>query len=219
MLKYILNCILDLVYYRSDLCLCCDKTLYNEELLCDTCLKNLILCHSYFEINKHDYNFKCYSCAYYSNTIKTLILKMKYKNDFKSAEFLSGLIYNFIVKNNINIDIITFVPSSKSRKKRRGYNQSEVLAHYTSRKLKIEKKKLLLKKDGTKDQIGLSEKERWENVRDMFFFNKKYNIEDKRILLIDDVITTGATIYNCNEVLKQSGAKEVILLTVARNIG
>lgn len=217
-IKYILECILNLIYFRSDVCLCCGKKIYSEEYLCSNCKDKIVQCHRALNIKK-EYSFDCYSYAYYSSTIKKLILNMKYKNDFKSVEFLSDLIFEKIIKCEIKADIITFVPSSKSRKRERGYNQSEALCYYLARKLKLKKKELILKKEGAEDQIGLGDVERWENVKDIFYFNRKYDIKEKNIILIDDVLTTGATVYNCYKILKENGSGEVNVFTVAKNIG
>lgn len=216
--KYILECMLNLIYFRSDICLCCDKKIYNEDYLCSNCRRNIVICKKSFKI-KSQYSINCYSCAYYSSTVKKLIIKMKYKKDFKSIEFLSDFIVEKIINCGIKADIITFVPSSKSRKKERGYNQSDALCYYVANKLKLEKKELIFKKEGAKDQIGLHDIERWDNVKDIFYFNNKYNIKGKDIILIDDVLTTGATVYNCYKVLKENGAGEINVFTIARNIG
>ena len=76
---------------------------------------------------------------------------------------------------------------------------------------------LLAKTSRTLDQIGLDSSSRWENLSNSFMAKDLKKIKNKIILLVDDVITTGATAYYCKEVLMKAGAKEVIVLTAAKS--
>ncbi len=146
-----------------------------------------------------------------------LILNLKYKSDFKSGEVIANLMYKRLKQINISADIITFVPSSKKSYKKRGYNQSEYLARLISKNINIPVAYCLKKDINSKDQIGLNGIERWLNVRDSFkVYNKDY-IKNKKIILIDDVLTTGATSFYCANELKKNGAKEIFILTAAKS--
>lgn len=216
-LNFLINSILDLIYFKEGFCLSCGNELFTEKSLCNDCIKRLNLCVEKFNIGEHK-EIKCYTCSIYSKTIKKLILKLKYKNGFSQGELLSSYIYRLVLREKLNFDMITFVPSSRKRKRERGYNQSEILAKNLSKHMNIKCYKLLIKNKDTKDQIGLNEDQRWENVNDVFCINSKYNLKQKKILIIDDVITTGATVYNCSKELLRNGASEVIVIGVARNI-
>lgn len=76
---------------------------------------------------------------------------------------------------------------------------------------------MLYKVSNSLDQIGLDSKERWDNIKDSFMIKDKKEIEGKRILIIDDVITSGATVFYAAKAIKEVNAKEVFILTVAKS--
>lgn len=219
-LKEIITVILETIYYRDSKCICCNNEIYNHDYLCGKCRKKMNLYAETFFI-KDKYNIKCYTCDVYSSVMRNLILKLKYSKKFFVAEFFSKMICNRIKDENLNIDLVTFVPSSRKREKKRGYNQAEVIAKYSAKE--VNKKCIgLLRKDGeTKDQIGLDFHSRRCNVKKAFRVKKCFGlykdyIVGKKILIIDDVITTGATGYNCAEALLDYGAKEVFIMALAK---
>ena len=109
------------------------------------------------------------------------------------------------------------VPLSKRKLKRRGFNQAEEIAKELSKILRIPLiSSCLVKIKETPSQTELSEKERKEKIRRAFLVKEKQGIEDKKILLVDDVYTTGATIEEAAKVLKEAGAKEVFGMVIAR---
>jgi competence protein ComFC len=110
---------------------------------------------------------------------------------------------------------MTFVPLHKKRKRKRGYNQSELLAGGLSGLIGIESKPLLEKtKNHKKNLARLDKEQRREEIRDTFSFaGEKESVSGKTVLLIDDVLTTGATANECAKVLVNAGAREVIVLT------
>ena len=99
----------------------------------------------------------------------------------------------------------------------RGYNPPQILAWELSKKFdKPFIPNLLIKKKITKNQVGLTKKERKKNILGSFELNKNFNVQDKVILLVDDVITTGATSGECTKILKKGQAGNVKLVTIAR---
>jgi competence protein ComFC len=113
-------------------------------------------------------------------------------------------------------DTISFVPLSKKRLIRRGYNQSQIIASELSRLTKADLYQDLVKIKETKTQVGLTRKERIKNLEGAFALKNERKLAGKRVVLIDDVITTGATLDQCASVLKKAGAREVWGLTVAK---
>lgn len=115
--------------------------------------------------------------------------------------------------------ILAPVPLHWYRKNWRGFNQTELLGEKIARKLKMKfSPDLLIRTRQTRPQTKLKEKERKVNVCGAFSVNKnsKFKIRNSKILLFDDVWTTGATMQECAEVLKRAGAKKVFGLTLAR---
>lgn len=116
-----------------------------------------------------------------------------------------------------NNTIITFVPLHPARFARRGYNQAEILAEVVSQRLKIPSLNLLRKVKNTKRQVGMVGRKRRQNLKGVFRIrnSKKPEIKGKKIIIIDDIATTGATLNECAKVLKEAGAKEVWGLVIA----
>jgi competence protein ComFC len=113
------------------------------------------------------------------------------------------------------IDGILSVPLSVKGLRDRGFNQSLLMARVLSKNLQVPLfMDVLFKKKETLPQIGLSKKDRLANLKKAF--EVKGDIRGLRLLLIDDVMTTGATVTECSKVLMRAGAKEVIVLTLAR---
>lgn len=216
-IKYLIDCFFSVLYSRDDKCIVCGEEMSDENLLCNSCLNNISLCKSEFYVKKEDLQIKFYSLAYYSKSIKEMIIRLKYRRDFLCGEVLGTLMYDFIEKNNIKFDEITFVPMEKSDLKRRGYNQSKLLAEEISKRAKLPVKEYLKKSRKTSDQIGLNGKMRWENLSKAFAICNARTVENKKIILIDDVFTTGATGFYCASNLIFNGAKSVIVLTAAKS--
>lgn len=214
--KYILSCILDIIYAEEDKCISCGDILTSDKRLCNSCYNKVQLCKEPMLVKNQNIKFKSHSYSYYCGVIKDLIIKLKYKSNFPAGSVLAEMLYSYIVKNDLKFDFITFVPSSKASLKRRGYNQSKYLAKKLSEKTDKSIINVLYKSFETKDQIGLDEESRWNNLKGSFKVRKSKYILDRVILLIDDVITTGSTTYYCREELIKQGAREVIILTVAR---
>ncbi|WP_066826717.1 ComF family protein [Clostridium tepidiprofundi] len=217
-LIYVLDCTLNLVYSDGDKCCICDNYCEDTSFLCNSCYSKIRFCTEKYYIKEKIREIECYSMAYYSSVIKEMIVNLKYKSDFKSGKALAEMMQGIIYEKNIKFDYITFVPMTKKYLKIRGYNQSEFLAQYISRHTDVKMLELLKKNKDSKDQIGLDSDERWYNIRGCFeFIGNKNDIKEKNILLIDDVITTGATAFYCAEKLINNNANNVIVLTAAKS--
>lgn len=108
------------------------------------------------------------------------------------------------------------VPLYFLRERWRGYNQAEILAGMIGQKLKMPWENMLRKTRSTKRQVDLEGVRRRKNLANVFKKNSKAEVNGKKIVLIDDISTTGTTLEECAKVLKSSGAKEVWGLVVAR---
>lgn len=150
--------------------------------------------------------------------IQKCIHRMKY-----SGSFVTGKILGSITAKELSdkiepwkADLIIPVPIHRTRRADRGYNQSYYIAKGISTTLKIPLRDNIIKRNRyTSTQTKLNLAERKLNVQDAFTFKKKYNPAGKRIILVDDVITTGATISECGRVLLEHGAEKVFALSVA----
>jgi ComF family protein len=115
-----------------------------------------------------------------------------------------------------NFDVVMAMPMHWRKQWERGFNQAELLAHPVARRYGLKLSNNLRRKCYTKAQAGLSELERRENLKGSFSVRRPEQIEGKRILLIDDVFTTGATLRAAAAALKSAGAARVSALTLAR---
>lgn len=152
--------------------------------------------------------------------IQTLIHELKYQNKRSIGIFL-GEVVGQLIKNDSDFstaDVLVPVPLHKIRLRERGYNQSELIAKGVSNATGIKViGDLLIRTRNTETQTKLNFEERKENVKDAFFVNRKYKnfVIDKKVIVVDDVITTGSTINECAKALAMAGASEVLALSVA----
>lgn len=217
-IRYILDCMLEVIFVSEDTCIICREEI-SQGYLCRKCREKIMLCSEKFILKKDrtDKGYTYYSSAYYSDIMMEIILELKYKLNYSAYNFIVEMLLDTINKMQIDFDIITYVPSDRRTRKKRGYNQSQLLAKGISRSLKKPVKNLLKKVSRTKDQIGLSGSDRWFNLKNSFSVQDIESLQDKNILLIDDVITTGATAYYCAKELEKNGAKNIIILTAAKS--
>ncbi len=219
-------------------CLLCGKVIQTDDCLCSECFNKInfiskpycihcgiplsndnlsdLYCVSCLE---HKSPFRlCRSAIKYDDFSKKLILDFKFSDCLENRYLLSRWL--FIAGADIfneKIDMIIPVPLHYSRLFKRKYNQSAILSAELSKLSNVPADfKSLRKIRQTLPQIKCDSKERSKNVRNAFDVVHPENIKDKRILLVDDVYTTGSTLTECAKVLKKSGAKSVDALTVAR---
>lgn len=149
----------------------------------------------------------------YEGLIKELIHKIKYQGMFHIIKELSSL-----KDIEVYYKYITYVPMHKKRKKKRGFNQAEIIAKELSSFNNAKKVDLIKKIKNTKVQTELTKEQRIENVKDCFKFVGAGSSRPRNVILVDDVFTTGATMNECCKVLKQSGIKKVWGFTLARTV-
>lgn len=184
----------------------------------------------------------CFECRRKSS-LDGLLTATSYKNEtipiavhnykYRFAESLHMSLGKILVKAFLNSqlplpDLIIPVPLHKRRLRYRGFNQAELLASYLSVNLTPglaipTVNDLLIRQRYTSPQMKIKNyHQRKKNLENAFAINKKYIcksrqiIKDKRILLVDDIATTGATLFECAKVLKSAGAREVFALVIAR---
>jgi len=206
--------ILELIYPKT--CGMCEEI--SKTYLCSKCklkLKSLLKLKT---IKYKDIYFNTLSYLFkYEGKIRDKLLKYKFRD--------YSYLYNFfaqIIINNCNLksnyDIILPVPIHKKRKAKRGYNQSELIAKEIAKKLNMEYYNCVLIKDVNNiPQSTLTQAKRQENVLGIYKVINSQKIENKSILLIDDIYTTGSTVNECSRVLKQNGAKSIDILTIAKD--
>ncbi len=149
---------------------------------------------------------------------KKIIHKLKYKKKEIVAKILAREIFNRVIKKKkIHIDFVLPVPINKHRRFFRGFNQTDLIAIELSKLIKCKCNRLnLIRLKDTKTQTKLDKSQRKENMVGVFELLNPIIFNNKSILIVDDVITTGATIESCREVLLKNGAKSVYTASFAR---
>ncbi len=207
-LKNIHRGILEIIYPRESYCIICKED--DISGLCSKCRRSII--------RIRDSNTKIESYGYYGGVLKELILKFKYYSNFTAGDILAEFLEEYIADNFDYKDfIITYIPLSKSCKRKRGFNQCQYLAERISDDLEIPIMEVLIKKRENKEQKKLKYNERYENIKDVFEVKDHFNVTGLNLILVDDVTTSGATLEEGCRILKKYGAKQIKLLTLAKS--
>jgi ComF family protein len=218
-------------------CIGCQK---EEVWLCDTCLSRVTIqtehvCGICEKMITPD-GRTCHACKK-KNALDGLIVATSYTNSFVSQAIhfykyrfipdlhvsLGNLLVKAFQKTDIPLpDIIIPIPLHSRRLRWRGFNQTELLAKHVSLNLlpnsQIDlEEKILVRKKYTPPQMKISNyQHRKQNIQGAFYVTDSEKIKNKTVLLVDDVATTGSTIFECAQILKDSGAKEIYAAVIAR---
>lgn len=159
-----------------------------------------------------------YCFSYEDKRISRLIHAFKYQNIQELSEFFAQKIFQKISYYPFSQDwIIVPIPLHWQRKNERGYNQAELIACDLSKLLKVPAETMALtRKRYTKTQTQFSKEERSKNLTNSFFVKDPEKVQNKNILLLDDVATTLATLETCATELKNAGAQNIWAVTIAR---
>ncbi len=206
-----------LSFIAPAVCISCGEPLSgNEKIICRHCFQKIpTLSDDYLQNLKSEIATPYFDDLIvrfeFSPIFQQLIHLLKYERFSGVAPILAQSLAEFIP---LNFDLVTAVPLNPSRLKERGYNQSALLARHLSQITRIPFDESVLKRlRNTPSQTKLSRSERQANVRNAFAALK--DMEGKRILLIDDVVTTGSTLNECARVLKEAGAQKVTAAALA----
>jgi ComF family protein len=156
-----------------------------------------------------------FSYGEYEGPLRKLIHVFKYGGVTPLGPALGRMMNNALPRDQ-RFDVIVPMPLHWSKRLHRGFNQAELLAKFVSRRTGVPLAGALRRRKGTEAQAGLTRAQRRTNVAGAFEVSKRDKIEGRHVLLIDDVLTTGATASACSAVLKRAGAKRVTVLTLAR---
>lgn len=214
-------------------CELCSKELFGNGYICKECEEKLPYLKDAKRCNhcgrKTDYaEDYCTACKNiltetdlgrsvfnYEGKIILLITNFKFRRKAYLKKFFAEELYKVYKEENLTADVVCYIPMTEKAIKKRGYNQTELLAEEFSSLSGIPVADALKKTRDTHKQIGLKRKERLENLKGSFKVTDKEAVKGKTVLLIDDVTTTGATGEVVASYLKKAGAVKVVLLTVA----
>ncbi|MBQ3404619.1 MAG: ComF family protein [Oscillospiraceae bacterium] len=199
-------------------CAFCHRLLEgDEENICRECCRTLPFTGAKAEF-KGEFFDACFAPLYYRGTVRTAVLRFKFRRGKHLARCFAGLMEDCL-RDNMPCapDVITWVPVSAKRLKKRGYDQSRLLAEELAERLGMSAVPCLERKRDTVAQSSLKgEEKRRANVLDAFAVSSADTVAGRRILLVDDVVTTGSTLAECSRELLMAGADRVFCLTLAR---
>ena len=216
-------CTVPIVSIYPQICGICGKI--NQNSLCKKCeielkkqAENQIIKDGE-EIENKYFNELMYIFKY-EGQIRKLIIDYKFNE--KSYIYLTFV--NFLLKNknifeNIkNYDTIIPVPISKKGQKERGYNQSLLIAREISNKTNLELvNNCLIKTKNIIEQSKLNKEDRMQNIQGVYELQNKQLIKNKKILLVDDIYTTGSTVNECSKILRQENSNKIGILVLAKD--
>lgn len=160
---------------------------------------------------------KCLSPLYYGGDVRRSLLRYKFEGLSGYAEIYGEFLLKCLDENEISCDSITWIPLSRARLRRRGYDQARLLAEAVAGKKGIPCEAYLKKIRNNPAQSGSGGYEaRRANAADAYQPLREERFAGKTVLLVDDIVTTGATAMECAKTLRKAGAKQVTVLTVAR---
>ncbi|MBR2956389.1 MAG: ComF family protein [Clostridia bacterium] len=194
------RCTENMPFVAEHICLNCGVSIDNEADYCDRCQNN----PSFFKL--------CRAPLLYDGKARDMVYGFKFSGKKYLAHTLGAMMADTYIKNNMQGEIIVPVPMSHKDLKKRGFNQAELLAYEVGKRLNIPVLPALVKVKDTSAQKELSGKERSQNLEKAFevVFPQ---VKDRKILLIDDIFTTGATANECAKALLKAKCKEVSVLT------
>lgn len=207
------ECIASFHRTPEKICACCGlplegmSTAADEKILCGACRKGRFA----FD--------RARSFALYEGELIRAVLLLKFQRVEPLGKWFAAQLAAVVAREaqDLKADIVVPVPLHRERHKERGYNQAEMLSRPLAKSLGLPHRGILLVRTKPRpNKRILTIRERWEAVRGAFATRPGSQVDNLRVLLVDDVMTTGATLDACAKALREAGAKAVLGLTVAR---
>ncbi len=239
MIKKIKDIFLDALFPPGLYCISCGSLITPDRSysLCDSCIRKLHwitdrtcekcgkalpetyhgrVCYNCM-MHSHDFD-RGFSCLTYGMYERELVFGLKYHGKGYLGRIFGDMMYDRIVLENLMTDVIIPVPVHRSREKQRGYNQAAVMAKRLAERSGIPADSMsLVRVRQTQKLRGLDPVERESVLQDAFFVpeHRRDRIKGRNVLLIDDIMTTGATADACSRTLHEAGASKVYFLSLA----
>jgi ComF family protein len=213
--------------FFPDNCLLCRQFLNSrhQRQLCPDCQSGLAL--NPMPFGRHTFAAPCafdqsWSVCLYNETAQKLLHAFKYNAKTSLSKTFVPLMIEFIDRHHLPLDefdLISPIPLHAVKMRERGYNQSALLSHALGLHYGLEHaENLLVRTKKTQTQTELGAKQRWTNMQGAFRIQNPTEAFGKSVLLVDDLLTTGATVHNAAEALKAAGTRRVGVLTLSVTI-
>jgi ComF family protein len=219
-LKKILVFCLELIFPPR--CVFCGRTISPGTEICKTCASKIAPVNTLRCMNLpgSGQNIPCIVLYSYESQVRDSMIRFKFYGEKKNADFYAKQLAELLLSRiqPTSLDLVTAVPISRERKKKRRYNQSELIARKVAAGLNLPYVECLYKIRDNLEQHRLPRLERMKNVTGVYRADEK-KTAGKRVLLIDDIVTTGSTLCECAKVLLKAGAETVSCAAVAQVSG
>lgn len=200
-------------------CVFCESVLKDTDI-CRECEEKLPYTVGDSAMQKFPFIDKCVSPLYYKDKVRASVHRYKF-GGCSAYSWRYAALMSDCVENNLDcrsIDVISWIPLSKKRLRQRGYDQARLLAEEIAAKTGLPCRQLLQKiKNNSAQSLTRDAKQRRENVAGVYALDDGADVSGLRILLVDDVVTTGATMSEAARILRKAGAKSVFGVTLARH--
>ena len=205
--------LLDLLYPPK--CAFCRKLTENGRLLCPACGRTIPRTGEEAARRDIPHLALCLSPLYYTGAVQKSLQRYKFRGAAAYYRIYAELMTECLREYGGTFDLVSWVPLSRKSLRRRGYDQARLLAEEVARRMNLPCERLLIKNKNNRAQSGTgSTQERFENVKGVYRCCREPAGE--RILLVDDIVTTGATLSEAAGVLLDAGARSITGLTAAR---
>jgi len=208
------NCLAALSAIAGPICGKCGRPLVSPVLLEDSAEPRCGICRK----GLYDFEF-ARSFAVYTPKVASAVLLLKYEELAPLGRLFAGRLVGLVQAHpeEFAADLVVPVPLHPARLRERGHNQAELIAQPLARQLGLPCRSYLLVRTRPRpDKLRLTLRERWRSVRGAYAIREGRRVDKLRVLLVDDVMTTGATLDACSRALRRAGASSVVALTFAR---
>lgn len=204
--------LIDLLFLPKDICYCC-KEEETKDYICDDCIKTLERINDFKTIE----GSICYSPYLYAGHMERMIKAYKFREQKYYGKLFAKLLSDFYISHEMDYDILIPIPLSKEKYLKRGFNQCELLCEFLSKRIGVPvNKEILFKVKDTKDQHLLSKSERSRNLKSAFEAKSKRELLDKKILIVDDLLTSGYTLQEAIVTLKKAGYNNIDAMVIGK---
>lgn len=202
-------------------CVLCRRLLQDtEDGVCRVCRKTLRTVPASEQRRDIQRIELCAAPFRYEGAVRESLLRYKFYGVTAYARVYADFIAKSIDENQISCDSITWVPLSRKRLRRRGYDQARILAEELAKKLELPCERMLIKQRDTRPQSSMdSAEKRRANASGAYVCREGLALKGRTVLLVDDIVTTGATMSECARLLKAAGCKAVYGAAAASRSG
>lgn len=204
--------LIDLLFLPKNTCYCCKEEETND-YICDDCIKTLETIVDFKTIK----GSTCYSPYLYAGHMERMIKEFKFREQKYYGKLFAKLLADFYTSHKLDYDILIPIPLSKEKYLKRGFNQCELICDFLSKRVSVPvNNEILFKVKDTKDQHLLSKSERSKNLNSAFEARTREELLNKKILIVDDLLTSGYTLKEAIVTLKKAGYVNIDALVIGK---